>query len=157
MDNGDPKAFWDALYAQYYPVLFRYCKASLARDEDAASECAHRVFEIALQKAESLQTHPRIGGWLMNTAKHQIAKYRSAATVALPARTDLAGYDPYPQIDGQIDEAALLARLRSRLYTLFYIEGQTQVQIARALGVSTNVVKKRMQRLRIQLRKLAGY
>ena len=57
---------WREYYEQYFNLVFSFCKIRLNGDEDAAADCAHRVFDIALEKAETLRKHSNIGGWFYN-------------------------------------------------------------------------------------------
>ena len=154
------KSFWDQLYTHYYPIVFRYCMIHLAYNEDAANECTHTVFEIALRKIDSLHTHSNIGGWLMSAAKLEISKFNRIQnrnfellrTISDIAKVN-AGHDF--QTDSQIDEEALLSYLREnerRLYQMHYIEQASVKEIAAFLNTSESVIRKRISRLRVEIR-----
>ncbi|MCL2671732.1 MAG: sigma-70 family RNA polymerase sigma factor [Clostridiales bacterium] len=170
MPNGDEKGrplaqsskeTWDALYEQYYEILFQYCLSRLGRNEDAAAECVHRTFEITLKKIKSLRDHPNIGGWLMNTVKHQVAKYHDKTRRDILLFRQMAANMAHETLlgrpmDSDLDVEAFLARLSEServLYERYYVHEEKAKEIALSLGVSEAAVWMRLSRLRTKMQK----
>jgi len=158
-NNPASKEAWDALYEQYYEVLFRYCMSRLNRNEDAAAECVHRTFEVTLQKITALRSHSNIGGWLMNTVKNQIAKAHDRAKRDILVYRQMAAnmtQEALLSIDGDLDAEAFLARLSEGervLYERYYVHGEKANEIALALGSSEAAVWMRLSRLRNKMQR----
>ena len=115
------------------PVLYRVCRAhfSLPQDrEDAVQEALVRI--------------------LLNVCNGIHRKRRRAERAALPP--------PQPAPAGGADalrEALMALPLRLRLpVVLYYMEGMTQQECARALGWPASLVKSRLRAARAALRKL---
>ena len=160
--SQEEKAYWDMLYTQYYPILFRYCMSELAYNEDAANESTHLVFEAALQKIELLHSHSNVGGWLMRAAKLEISKFNRLQNRAFHLLKTIADIIPVDttvndsQIESQIDEDALLVYLRAeerRLYEMHYIEQASTKETAAFFNMSEAAIRKRISRLRLEIQR----
>ena len=158
---------WREYYEQYFNLVFSFCKIRLNGDEDAAADCAHRVFDIALEKAETLRKHSNIGGWFYKTAKHCILKYcrdenRRYSSVPLSELPNylktMSAEDAFiasvNDEDAPVAKEVILARLtESELdaYKLFYIKKYDIAQVAKELHISYNAASVRLHRVKIKL------
>ena len=135
------------------PVLYRVCRAhfSLPQDrEDAVQEALVRAWE----KRDTLRDERYMQTWLirilLNVCNGIHRKRRRAERAALPP--------PQAAPAGGADalrEALMALPLRLRLpVVLYYMEGMTQQECARALGWPASLVKSRLRAARAAFRKL---
>ena len=122
------------------PVLYRVCRAhfSLPQDrEDAVQEALVRAWE----KRDTLRDERYMQTWLirilLNVCNGIHRKRRRAERAALPP--------PQAAPAGGADALRVV---------LYYMEGMTQQECARALGWPASLVKSRLRAARAALRKL---
>ena len=160
------------LYERYFGTVFKYCLPKLSFDEDAASDCAHAVFDKAGEQYEKLRTHPNVLGWLMVTAKHLVHKRWTKnvrdAKRNLPLELASAlpdSRDPFDAVElndeeiGRITGAVLsgLDQKETEYYRLYYTEGRSFSEISEAMGVSEKAVRAKLARIKLKLKKRIIY
>jgi RNA polymerase sigma-70 factor (ECF subfamily) len=161
--QADPLAF-DALYRRYLARVYRYMRAHVGSDDEAA-DLTQQAFLKALDALPRYR--PRgtpFAAWLFQIARH-------VAADAHRRRRPTVAWDALPEalhpLDEQEPEAAVLrmealaqlatvlARLdapKRELLALRFAAGLTAPEIARVVGKSPDAVKKQLSRT-IQLLK----
>lgn len=166
-NRREERLFLEKLCEEYYEKILRYLYGVLG-DESAARDCAQDVFLTACQKSDSLRRHPNPGGFLFQTAKNLARKSRrlsfSRLLRELPAGEDAAETaDPRADVEAALDERideteyieTILSQLseeKRRLYSLYYLNGNTMAQVAAMLGLSETAARMRYVRLRREIR-----
>jgi RNA polymerase sigma-70 factor (ECF subfamily) len=156
--QADPTAF-DALYRRYLARVYRYLRAQVGSDEDAA-DLTQQVFLRALDALPRYR--PRgvpFTAWLFSIARHAAidAYRRKRATVAweaLPEALQPAAGEQDPEIRVLRLEALarvgdLLAQLdlaKRELLALRFAAGLSASEIAAVVGRSPAAVKKQLTR-----------
>jgi RNA polymerase sigma factor (sigma-70 family) len=161
--SGSQAAFGE-LVSRHVDMIYAVCCRHL-KDAHLAEDAAQAVFVILARKAASIPRSVALVGWLHTTARHVCAnairaaaarrRHESSAAIAASARQA-----PGPSNDGAAHAAAAgvdeaLARLRPvdrDAILLRYLEGRTLEDVGRALGVSPDAARKRIERALTQLR-----
>jgi RNA polymerase sigma-70 factor (ECF subfamily) len=106
--HGDDSAF-EEFFAEYFPRVYRFARARLTGDDDAAEEVAQATLIRALDKIGTYRGEAALFVWLCSFCRHEIAAWfkrsgraiqvslsdDSAATrVILDAIAALSGDDP---------------------------------------------------------------
>ncbi len=146
-------------YEQYHSTLFSYALTKLHSSE-LADDCVQDVFQIAIEKADTLRSHENIGGWLMRTLQNRIALYFRKEAAKLHAYAAIPVQDSTRVLfdDDLISDAEILGmkeRLigsfspkEARLYALFYEEHRKIKEIAAQEATTEAAIKMRLVRLR---------
>lgn len=148
------------LSRKYYKPLYQYAK-KICDDGNFAADVVQDTLLIAYQKADELQSHENIGGWLYQTARYRILHtleenlyYEDLSTIT-ETISDSSGFeddcitilDLYPEIARQLNPQDL------RLIIRHYEEGYNVRELAREYDTSCASIKMRMHRIRRQLQK----
>jgi RNA polymerase sigma factor (sigma-70 family) len=152
-----------ALVERHGPMVFGVCRRVLANTQDA-EDAFQATFLVLARKAGGIRTPDLLGNWLYGVASRTAAKARVRAARrrlrehAMPDLTAAvapaeAGWDDLrPVLDEEI------ARLPTRYrvpFVLCYVEGLTNAEAARRIGVPKGTVLSRLawarQRLRTRL------
>lgn len=146
-------------YHLHYTDLYHYAVRKLHNPEQT-NDCIQEVFRIAAEKADVLKNHKNVGGWLMQTLKHQIAMYYRSEAAKQKLFRRIAERDDAHLIlvdnlisDSEINgmKESILEGLTDRerqLYILFYKRGLQIKQIAAYENTTEAAVKMRLLRLR---------
>lgn len=144
-----------------YSGLLRYAKIVL-KDADYAQDVVQDTFHEAVRKADVLAVHPNPAAWLMQTLKFKImyakrersndAKHLISLEIALvPDKINL--------VDSKLELKEVVSFLRDVLsHEYFYIfqryffDGASHTQIAEELGITVWASRKRLERIRRELR-----
>lgn len=153
------------LSQKYYKPLYQYAR-KICDDRNFAADVVQDTLLIAYQKADELQKHENIGGWLYQTARYRILHtleeslyYEDLSSIS-ETISDNANFeddcitilDLYPEIARQLNPQDL------RLIIRHYEEGYNIKELAREYHTSCGSIKMRMHRIRRQLQKsLQGY
>ena len=155
--QADPAAF-DALYRRYLARVYRYLRAHVGSDDEAA-DLTQQVFLKALDALPRFRLRgPPFAAWLFQIAHHTVtdAYRRRRPTVAwetLPeALHPLAEQEPEAatlRLEALAHLGALLAQLdapKRELLALRFAAGLTAPEIAKVVGKSPDAVKKQLSR-----------
>jgi RNA polymerase sigma-70 factor (ECF subfamily) len=159
--NASVTPSWDQLGARLYPFV----RKRVASDADA-DDVLQDVLLRMHRGLPSLQDETRMAAWMYRIARTSIADHQRAR-----ARHPLAKVGELPELLGAsegADEDAvsrmvaqylslLIVRLPSpyrEAITLTELEGRSQREAAKMLGVSVSCIKSRVQRGRAKLREL---
>ena len=143
---------FDELYRKHHDAVFRACLRFAAGDRDWAMDRTHDVFVILARELGGLHDHDDLGGWLYRVAANTCLMDLRRAKGWRKVRDQLFGWmsaePPRPDRIAQArrDASALEAAieklpLKQRgVMTLIHLDGKSQVEAARALGVSEGQV-----------------
>ena len=156
--GGDASAF-EQLVLRYKNVVFAVALGVL-RDADAASDVTQGVFVAAWQRLRELRRPSALCPWLRETARRQAlhhlrgamrqrARVMAAPEAAANADTLLEEREDSLALEVALDQVPADAR---EVLLLFYSEDQSVAQVASLLEISSDAVKKRLQRGRVSLR-----
>lgn len=156
-------AFAD-LMARHGPMVLAVCRRHL-RDPHAADDAFQATFIVFARKAGSVAWRESIGGWLFEVAS-RVAK-KAAAQAARRAAREGGPADAAPEVAAPAapvpaDLTALQAALDDELralpeklrapVVLCHLEGLSQEEVARHLGISDGQLRGRLYRAKERLR-----
>jgi RNA polymerase sigma factor (sigma-70 family) len=155
---GDEGAF-HAIVGRHGPVVLDVCRGVL-RNEADAEDAFQATFLLLARKAASVRSPGALGAWLHGTAHRTALKARAAAArrrrheASAPPRDEDAPLDlSWAEVRQAIhEEIGRLPERERAAVVLCYLQGRTQAEAARALGLSRDGVKKRLERGRAALR-----
>lgn len=152
----EQKELIEQLFIEMYEKLVTYARCSLP-EASLAEEAVQETFRIACQKPESLQNSPNPQGWLVNTLKHTIRniKHNRATAGRILAQYLQVSRDDMPPEDSFSIKEAYRSVINLEEYKLlkeFAIDGRSHLEMATARGISINTCKKRLQRVKENLR-----
>ena len=141
----------ELIYREYYETVFRYCRVRLNGDLHAAQDCTQEVFLVLHKKLKKLVDLDSILPWLYQTADREIKNYqrKHPAMIDIDEIVDLAAPQ---QEDSPLD---ILDEEERKLVDLYY-GGVDKYAIAKNLGISLDVLYKRMHRIRQKLKENLG-
>ena len=142
----------ESLVTEYSNMLYKICMVILCNEQDA-QDVLQDTFCRYIEKAIDFNDKEHEKAWLIKVAMNccrdihrQRARHPSA---------NLDEVTAYCEMPEQSEVLEALVRLPDKIKIviyLHYIEGYKSFEIAKMLGISDQVVKKRMQRGREQLR-----
>jgi RNA polymerase sigma factor (sigma-70 family) len=145
----------EALFAAHQHRLFRYfCRAVGQRE--TARDLTQDLFVRVTRTAIPVTADGEVRAWLFHIARnlaldHHRRRLRQPQPVVL---TDDAGRSPSQDVDVAVNEAlAALADLDRDVFVMREVGGLGYDEIARACGLSSDAVRSRLRRTRLQLRK----
>jgi RNA polymerase sigma-70 factor (ECF subfamily) len=161
--EGDAAAF-EAVYEAYRPRLFSFL-VRLSRRRDVAEDLLDETWLRLVARAGSLAADTRLGPWLFTVARNLHASWRRHRTVDESRLLDLTPSWPRPEpgespfeVTARSETERRLERGLARLperdrEVLLLVGGQemTPSEAAEALGLSPDVLRKRLQRARDRL------
>lgn len=156
-------AFAD-LMARHGPMVLAVCKRHL-RDPHAAEDAFQAVFIVLARRAGAVKWRASIGGWLFEVAT-RVAKKAAGQAARRAAReggrADAAPEPEAPPAPAPADLTALQAALDEELralpekfrapVVLCHLEGLSQEEVARHLGISDGQLRGRLYRAKERLR-----
>ena len=74
LQSGDPKAI-ETLYTMYFDRLYAFIFNSVKRDQSAAEDIVHDIFESVIRGTKGFKGQSKIYTWLAGIAHHKIADY----------------------------------------------------------------------------------
>lgn len=126
-------------------------------DRDIADDILQDVFLKALDNMQTVRTHGSVSAWLYRVATNAIADYYRSRKPVEELPEDL--FAPERETDYVAELAVCLEPFIAQLPEIYRtavmmaeIEGKTQREVARELGISLSGVKSRVQRGREKLR-----
>ena len=142
----------EELVKEYSNMLFRICMIMLGNEQDA-QDVVQETFCRYIARSSDFHDSEHEKAWLIKVATNgcrDIHRHR----IRHPS-TSLEDITAYCEMPEQSEVLRLLVKLPDKLKTviyLHYIEGYKTTEIADMLGISTDSVKKRLQRGREALR-----
>lgn len=148
----------DKLYREQFTKLFLYARAAL-QDPNLGEEAVQDTFRIACDKAEQLIASESPPGWLMNTLKHVISNMERSRSSLYSYLQNAVEYND-DIFDGKSEESNIdllyhgfVSDVDFELLKRIVIDKYTYLEAANLLGISLEACKKRVQRIKNELRK----
>lgn len=142
----------EELVKKYSNMLFRICMIMLGNEQDA-QDVVQETFCRYIERSADFHDSEHEKAWLIKVATNgcrDIHRHRIRHPIA--KLEDITAYCEMPeQSEVLCSLISLPDKLKAVIY-LHYIEGYKSAEIADMLGISTDSVKKRMQRGREALR-----
>ncbi|MDQ7028096.1 MAG: sigma-70 family RNA polymerase sigma factor [Anaerolineae bacterium] len=167
--NGDGetrRAGFDELVRRFRGMAFKQAYQMLG-DVQMAEDAVQEAFLTAYLHIEKLRDPQAFPAWLRRivmTQSHRMIRGKQPHLETLETRLDLATEKPSPE--SILEEREMQSHLQSAIDALpekeravtegFYIQGESQKEIAERLQVPLTTVKKRLQYAREHLRLLVG-
>lgn len=159
--------WFEATYQQYADFLFRIGRRLLVTEnEDTLYDVIQETFLTLWTKREELQSHPNIGGWLVEAVKFRILGSRAKVTrrslrhayslddeEAMPLE-DQAALSPEQNaiLQNRIDQLReLLGEENANLFLDYTLHGLTARELADTYGISESCVWMRISRMKKKL------
>jgi RNA polymerase sigma factor (sigma-70 family) len=149
-----------ALLRRHGPMVLDVCR-NVARNDTDAEDAFQATFLILTQKARSIRNLASVGSWLYGVAYRIALKARAEFAkrhkheLRVPRLSGKETADDLPWYEVQhlihAELTAFSERYRAPL-VLCCLEGRTQDEAARHLGISRATLKKRLERGRLLLR-----
>jgi RNA polymerase sigma factor (sigma-70 family) len=154
------EAAFAALVKRHGPMVLGVCRRVL-HDLHDADDAFQATFLVLIRRAAALDRRAPLGNWLYTVAYHialkarvlaarRRARERQAVDIPGPATNSaLAWSDLRPVLDEEINHLPPTYRTP---FILCYLEGKTNAEAARLLGVPANTVKTWLARARDRMR-----
>lgn len=165
---GEEAAF-EEFFADYFPRLYRFARARLAGDEDAAEEVVQAVMITAVRKIHTYRGDAALFTWLCTLCRHEIARSLERCgkisevslleddpliRATLETLTSPTGDDPQQEFDRR-ELARLVQVTLDHLPAKYgdalewkYLQGLTIEEIAVRLGLGYKAVESLLTRAR---------
>lgn len=159
LSERDQAAF-ELIVWRHGPAVLGVCQRLLARSQDV-EDAFQATFLVFLRKAHTIGKHASIGSWLYKVAYRVAlqARSRSARETLLDGRDvlvpapDTADTAAWREVRLVLDEEVTRLPERYRAaFVLCCLQGKTNADAARELGVPTGTVLSRLSRARERLR-----
>lgn len=154
MKGGDPDAI-DTFVRKYYPGLLRYCRLHIP-DPVEAEDLTQEVFIRFFQALGRYRHYGKAKNYLYAIARNQFADYFSRRNTLSLDEIPEQSVMPMEALDVREDVRRAFSQLPSEIREtaiLFFLQRQTQRDIARILEISLSLVKYRVARARELLQK----
>jgi RNA polymerase sigma factor (sigma-70 family) len=163
------EAAFTVLVHRHGAMVWHVCRRALTHEQDA-EDAFQATFLVLARKAATVRWQASVASWLYGVAQRLAMKARAAAARCAPTtKVEPAAPDPFQSMTAQdlfaavgAEIAALPERYRGPL-VLCRLEGHTQDETARLLGISLSSVRRRLDhaeqllRTRLTRRGLAPY
>jgi RNA polymerase sigma factor (sigma-70 family) len=154
------EAAFHTLLRRHGSMVLDVCRNVLANEADA-EDAFQATFLILAQKAGAIRNQASVGSWLHGVAYRTALKARAGSAkrkkheARVPSQPSSGASDEltWREIQQVIhEELSKVAECYRAPLVLCYLEGKTQVEAAKALGVSAATVNKRLEQGRARLR-----
>ncbi len=155
----EEQAFFQELYQGHYGALVSFaCQLGFPRE--AAEDFVQDAFLVAIRHIEDIRRCANPRGYLQQTLKNVIGYRLRSLRYALELQRRLTDRELQRPEGTEGDELPPASLYRGaigdedlRLLLRFYLEGWSQRELARKLGISENAVKMRLRHARERLRR----
>src|SRR5712691_6686657 len=147
------EAAFHTLLCRHGSMVLDVCRNVLGNEADA-EDAFQATFLILARKAGAIRNQASVGSWLhgvayrtalkarAGTAKRQKHECRAPSQPSAGAADDLTWREVQQVLHAELNKVAEVYRTP---LVLCYLEGKTQVEAAKALGVSAATVNKRLE------------
>ena len=149
-------AFLERLYRENYTLVYKLVSRTLRQYTSVtndASDIVQDVFVLAAKRIDTLREHPNPIGWLIKTSQYVCMNYVS--TYSRHSEQFFETLDLHADQENAIAEVDTLVSLEQMLkpeeYELlkaYYVEERPTEEICRDTGMSPNLLRVRMHRLK---------
>lgn len=157
----EQQLFLEQLYRKMYYQLLDYATNALS-NRALAEEAVQDAFRIACAKIDSCYASENPPGWLMNTLKYVIKNIRRSDSrynrLLMQLFQEVSNHDAQTEdgglgkIDTDIDLVQEIGAENYQLLQNVALHRYTMLEAAQELGISVEACKKRLQRIKKQLR-----
>jgi RNA polymerase sigma-70 factor (ECF subfamily) len=121
-------------------------------------DIAQEVFLQAWRSIDTLLAHPNVSGWLAETAKNRILRFKQTVVSQRENLTTLESAESLavPE-NSELEILDCLTENERQLFEMYYIQGLNHAEIAQTLGIKESASQKRLSRIRAKLRKSSPY
>jgi RNA polymerase sigma-70 factor, ECF subfamily len=152
----------EELWKEYHTKLYAFIRSKVY-DDAACDDILHNVFLKMHSSLQSLKDSTKLQSWLYQITRNTITDYfRSEKTTeAIPERIPQPNKDSERKIMQEVSQCLhpliqLLPDKYREAIILSELKGLTQKEVAKFQGISLSGAKSRIQRGRIQLKKMLG-
>lgn len=150
------------LVNRFYDAAFHWAYAVL-QDKHQAQDAVQDAFVVAFQSLEQLREPLAFAGWLRQivvSQAYRLVRSQAADVSSIETAPDLPTVEPGPaalleevELKEKVMTAVQALPEKEQIVTqLFYLNGYSQHEIARLLGLPLTTVKKRLQYARQNLK-----
>jgi RNA polymerase sigma factor (sigma-70 family) len=158
-EKADSETAFETLVRRHGPMVLGVCRQVLRRDQDA-EDAFQATFLVLARKAGSIHNREILGCWLYEVAHRTAIRARKRRDRSTPRMEIQEDSQPGPVNAASRNELQLLLReevdglpAKYRLLVLHtYMEGKSNVQVARLLQRPVGTVKGQLSRARDLLR-----
>jgi RNA polymerase sigma factor (sigma-70 family) len=160
VEESDPDAF-EVLLGRLGPMVLRLCRRVL-HDAHEAEDAFQAAFLVLARKAGQIRRRAAVAGWLHGIAYRIALKMRTRTDRRVRRHQEIPERTPAPDLLAEISvreaqaivdqELAGLPERQRLPLVLCYLEGATQDEAARRLGLPPGTLRSRLERGRQRLR-----
>ena len=149
---------FQAIYTQYYPVVFRLCMGYFKGDKELAADMIQEVFIRIWEKHDEFRNESEVNTWIyriaVNCCLTEIRRKKSYETRIQTYRQPEGDSAEKQQHDQEILHQCI-AQLDEpdRLLAMLVLEDLSQQEIAKVLGLTEVNTRVKVHRLKEKLRK----
>lgn len=147
MQNGDDQAI-EAFVRKYYPRILQYCRLHIG-DPGYAEDCTQETFARFFRSLPQYRHYGKAANYLYVIAGNLCRDYyRRPAELPMDTLPEQP-VDPIASSDLRMDLRQALGRLSPELReaaVLYFLQGESQAEIARILDIGLPLVKYRIRR-----------
>ena len=141
--------------AGYRAALVRFVEGRV-RDRAAAEDIVHDVLLRVVEKQSQLRDETKLAPWLYQMTRNAIADHHRGARPSEELPEELVAPEPEPDALRELADCLnpFIERLPAnyrQAFELSEVQGLTQQETARRLGISLSGAKSRVQRARTKL------
>ena len=155
--EGEEREYLHALCRDHYPALRKYAYHLGFRGE-AVDDWLQETFLVAIRRIDDLRKSANPRSFLIQVLRNVIGHELRSMKYARQIAERLRETEPGPE-EGYRDEAdpatlyrGLVSDEELRLLIRFYLEGYSQAELARELGIDPGACNMRIQRAKAHLR-----
>lgn len=159
MDNSAPnEEAIITLYQEMYGRMVAYA-SSVLRDRNLAEEAVQDTFCIFCAKANDTLQHEKPQGWLIRTLQNvmrNMQRHRATISQLIIQSLQTENLEEllvYDELDVDLLYGDLAARADFQLLKRVVLDGCTMLEAAEECGITVEACKKRIQRLRTNLKR----
>lgn len=149
----------EAIWSEFHAQLFNFIRRRV-RDDSLAQDLLQQVFLRIHTRIDTLRDESKLNAWIYQITRNVIADYYRAQSEQEPLD------DEFPEPESEREDFAeqlaqgilnfvnTLPLSYREAFLLTEVEGMSQVELARRLGISVSGAKSRVQRARAKLKQM---
>ncbi|MBI4670449.1 MAG: RNA polymerase sigma factor SigZ [Chloroflexi bacterium] len=150
----------ESIWNQFHVPLHAFIRQRV-HDQGAADDLLQEVFLRVHTRIETLRDETKLNAWLYQITRNVISDYYRTHRLPAPLSEDLTENEADAQDALALQLAPSIREMVNTLppvyreaFLLTEINGLSQVELARQLGISVSGAKSRVQRARAQIRQM---
>ena len=159
VENIITKEAFEALYKQFYPIIYRLCLGYVYGNRSIAEDLTHEAFLIVWDKRNSFKNESAISTWVyrisINVCLMYIRKEKKQPTALNVINTNIADNESGSSHEACEELYRCMEKLEEadKLLMMLILEEIPGNEIAQILGISEVNVRVKTHRLKEKLRK----